>query len=337
MAHLVAALDKFRGTAPAAEVAGAAAGAARAAGWSADAVPLSDGGEGLLGAVGGTPRWSTVHGPLGEAVHAEWRWLEPDTAVIEMAQAAGRDLLEQPEGDDPLRASTRGVGELIVAAVAAGARHLVVGCGGSATTDGGWGAVEAVGSPAALAGVELEVATDVTTPFGAAARVFGPQKGATPDQVQTLGRRLEALAARYRATFGVDVAQVPGAGAAGGLAGGLVALGGRIVGGFDVVADAVDLVARLERADLVVTGEGHLDATSLEGKVVGGVLARARGRPVLCVVGDADPGVLDRLGPGVELVTLVGRAGAEAARRRTVELVGAVVAERLARWGPRSR
>jgi glycerate kinase len=290
---------------------------------------LSDGGEGLLAAVGGDPRWTTVEGPLGEETVAEWRWLEPDTAVIEMARAAGRDLLPQPVGDQPMRASTRGVGQLILAATGAGASRIVVGCGGSATTDGGWGAVEVVGSPATLAGRRLEVATDVTTAFGQAAAVFGPQKGATPEQVGRLTERLDTLAERYRHAFGVDVSTVPGAGAAGGLAGGLVALGGRVVAGFDVVADAVDLAPRLAAADVVVTGEGHLDRTSLLGKVVGGVVALAGDRPVLCVVGDADPGLAEELGPRVRVVTLVDRAGATAARARPVELVAEVVAEHL--------
>ena len=188
MPHLVAAPDKFRATATAAEVTAAAAGAARRAGWTADEVPMSDGGEGLLDALGGTRHVTTVTGPLGAPVQAEWRMIDRAarsgaTAVIEMSRAAGRALVPQPGGDDPVRATTTGVGQLLLAARDAGAARIVIGCGGSATTDGGAGAYDAVGSPAALAGVELIVACDVTTPFLDAAVVFGTQKGATPGQI----------------------------------------------------------------------------------------------------------------------------------------------------------
>ncbi len=220
MPHLVAAPDKFRGTATAAEVTAAAAGAARRAGWTADEVPMSDGGEGLLDALGGTRHVTTVTGPLGAPVQAEWRMIDRAarsgaTAVIEMSRAAGRALVPQPGGDDPVRATTTGVGQLLLAARDAGAARIVIGCGGSATTDGGAGAYDAVGSPAALAGVELIVACDVTTPFLDAAVVFGTQKGATPGQIDALTRRLAEVAARYQRDAGVDVTTLPGAGAAG--------------------------------------------------------------------------------------------------------------------------
>ncbi len=260
------------------------AGAARGAGWTADEVPMSDGGEGLLDALGGQPHTTTVAGPLGRPVEAEWRMLDTTgptgpTAVIEMSEAAGRSRLPHPQGDDPVRAGTTGVGQLLLAARDAGARRIVIGCGGSATTDGGLGAVEAVGSPNALRNIDLVVACDVTTSFTDAATIFGPQKGATPEQVAFLTQRLAALAARYRTEMGVDVTTVPGAGAAGGLGGGLFVLGARLLPGFELVADLVGLPARLENADLVVTGEGHLDPPSFEGKVPGGVLGLARARP----------------------------------------------------------
>ena len=259
---------------------------------------MSDGGEGLLEALGGTPHMSSVPGPLGASIDAEWRMLAPGdgrgpTAVIEMSRASGRALLPHPEGDDPVNADTSGVGHLLLRARDAGATRIVIGCGGSATTDGGWGAVQAVGSAAALAGIDLEVACDVTTPFVDAAAVFGPQKGASPEQIELLTDRLCSLADRYRRDFGVDVDALPGAGAAGGLAGGLVALGAHIVPGFDLVAGMTGLAGRIAGADLAVTGEGHLDPPSFEGKVPGGVLALARARcPVLCIVGAADREVL---------------------------------------------
>jgi glycerate kinase len=346
MPHLVAAPDKFRGTASAGEVAAAVADAARSAGWTADEVPMSDGGEGLLLALGGRRRTTVVAGPLGARVQAEWRLLdqqdgEPLTAVVEMSRAAGRALLPRPRHDDPVRASTAGVGQLLLAARDAGAGRIVIGCGGSSTTDGGLGAFEAVGSPAALAGVELVVACDVTTRFGDAATVFGPQKGATPAQVAALTRRLAEVADRYRTETGVDVTAVPGGGAAGGLAGGLVALGARIEPGFDFVAGLVGLAARLERADLVVTGEGHVDPPSFHGKVPGGVLelARARGAsgrplPVLCIAGGADASVLASPPAGLDVVSLTARFGRARARSETVALIRQVTAEAVSRFCP---
>jgi glycerate 2-kinase len=347
MPHVVAAPDKFRGTASAAEAAAAMAGAARAAGWTADEVPLSDGGEGLLLAVGGNRHTTAVTGPLHARVVAEWRLLDgagpdaPRTAVVEMSRAAGRALVPRPQGDDPVRATTAGVGQLLLAARDAGARRVVVGCGGSATTDGGLGAYEAVGGPAALRDVELVVASDVTTRFADAAAVFGPQKGATPAQVVELGRRLTEVAARYRRETGVDVTEVPGGGAAGGLAGGLLALGARIEPGFDLVAGLVGLAARLEGADLAITGEGHLDPPSFHGKVPGGVLDLARGRagrgvalPVLCIAGGADAALVAAPPAGLEVVSLAARFGQARARAETAALIGLVTAEALARSCP---
>jgi glycerate kinase len=348
--HLVAAPDKFGGTATAREIAAAAARGARRCGWTAAEVPMADGGEGLLDVMGGEARRTEVTGPLGHPVAAEWHLLPgPDgsgpVAVIEMARAAGRALMpaggaalrdghggadDGVLGDAPLRATTTGVGELVLAARDAGATTIIVGCGGAATTDGGWGAVSAVGAPDALDGVSLVVAADVRTGFVDAARIFGPQKGADAAQVRALTARLERLARRYRRELGVDVTELEGAGAAGGLAGGLAALGGRIVAGFDLVAGLVDLPRHLAAADLVVTGEGRLDVTSLEGKVVVGVIDMVRGRvPVLCIVGSADRGALGSVPAGVDVIDLVSLVGVEEARRRAPSLVEAVVADRL--------
>lgn len=305
MPHLVAAPDKFRGTATAAAIAAAVARAAEAAGWTCDQVPVADGGEGILEALGGKVRRSRVRGPLGEAVEAEWR-LRGTSAVIEMAQAAGLDLVGGPEWNDPMRASTAGVGDLIAAAVAGGAREVIVGVGGSATTDGGLGCVTALEPHSRLTGIKLVVACDVTTAFVDAAEHFAPQKGATPAQVALLRRRLERLAQVYAEDFGVDVQALPGAGAAGGLAGGLAALGAELVPGFELVADVLDLAGRLEGADLVVTGEGFLDEHSFRGKVVGGVveLAASTDVPALVVAGEVFG---EQPVPAVSLVERFGR------------------------------
>ena len=322
MPRVVAAPDKFRGTASAPEIAAAVAAAASEAGWDCDQAPVSDGGEGLLDAVGGSIRRATVTGPLGEPVEAEWRMLD-GTAVIEMAQASGLLLAGGAEGNDPLRASTLGTGELIVAAMEAGARRIVVGVGGSATTDGGLGALRAIQSKGRLAGVELIVAHDVSTRFVDAASVFGPQKGATPAQVALLERRLERLAQVYLEDHGVDVRAIEGAGSAGGLAGGLAAVGATLVPGFDLVADLIDLEGRLEGADLVVTGEGFVDEQSFEGKAVGGVLELAAhaGVPALVVAGE----VLAEVPAPTRVVSLVERFGRDLAMADTVACVRQVV------------
>ncbi len=272
MPRAVACSDKFRGTLRAAEATAAiAAGLARSGFDDVVEIPLADGGEGtldtLLAARGGARRPARVTGPLGEPVDAEWGAIG-GTAIVEMAQASG--LMLVGSRNDPLRASTRGTGELIAAARREGFTNVVVAVGGSATTDGGLAAVEALGW--SLAGIEVTVACDVTTPFLDAARVYGPQKGASSAQVSLLERRLERLAQVYASRTGVDVTTVEGGGAAGGLAGGLVAIGARLMPGLDVVGDLVGLDRALEGADLAVTGEGKFDATSLDGKVVGGVL-----------------------------------------------------------------
>jgi glycerate kinase len=326
--HLLAAPDKLKGTASAKEVAGAAGRAARRAGWSAGLVPMSDGGDGLLEAIGGARRQTVVEGPLGGSVQAEWR-LEDDTAVIESARASGLVLAGGPERNDAMAASTAGTGQLIAAAVSCGARRVIVGVGGSATTDGGWGAVRALGGGARLHGVELVVACDVTTPFLEAAAVFGPQKGAGPSEVRLLEGRLRRLAQMYRSRFGVDVTSIPGAGAAGGLAGGLAALGATLVPGFELVAEHLELAERMSGADLVVTAEGRLDEQSFEGKVVGGVAreAAAAGVPVLVVTGELAPGTAV---PGhVEVRCLSELYGREASLGHPLDLVEKEVAAAL--------
>ncbi len=325
--HVVAAPDKFRGTATASQIAGAVALAAEQAGATVDTAPMADGGEGTLEVMGGANRTTTVTGPLGDPVEAPW-CLHRHTAVIEMARASGLALVGGAEGNDPLGATTYGTGELIEAALERGARRVVVGVGGSATTDGGLGALRALYPTQRLKGVDLAVACDVTTRFVEAATVFGPQKGASPSQVELLRRRLERLRQSYAETYGVEVNDLEGSGAAGGLAGGLACVGAELCNGFELLADEVDLYGRIERADLVVTGEGALDATSLQGKVVGGVgeMAAAAGVPMLAVVGRVDG---EEALPHGEVVSLSARFGAEMAMADTAGLVGQVVRDYL--------
>ena len=311
--RLLAAPDKFRGTLTAREAAAALAAGAERAGWTAVELPLADGGEGTLDVLGGGNRRTLVSGPLGEPVEAAWRFEEDGTALIEAAQACGLTLAGGPERNDPLRATSRGVGELIAAAVAEGATRIVVTVGGVASTDGGVGATEAVPHPLH---VPLEVACDVEARFLDAAGVFAPQKGATPEQVRLLRERLEKLV----------VPDLPGSGAAGGLAGGLAAIGARLLPGFDLVADRVGLDERLAEADLVVTGEGMVDATSFTGKVVGRVLDRAQaaGIETLVVAGDVVAG------SRIDALSLVARYGPERALAEPAECLMELVETALA-------
>jgi glycerate kinase len=308
--------DKFRGSLTAAEAAAAMAAGLRSTGIAAYELPLADGGEGtldvLLAARGGRRRTTRVTGPLGEPVDAGWGLLPDGTAVIEMALASGLALVG--DDNDPLSASTRGTGELLVEAARQGATRAIVCVGGSASTDGGLGALEALGFKLPL---PVTVACDVETRYADAARVFGPQKGATAQDIETLTTRLRALDER------LGVGDLPGGGAAGGLAGGLAALGATLRSGFDVVAEAVGLQAQLDRVDLVVTGEGKLDASSLDGKVVGSVLFNARCAKAV-IAGYVDV----TLDTAIQVSSLTERAGSpERAMREAAALVRELASE----------
>jgi glycerate kinase len=209
--------------------------------------------------------------------------------------------------------------------MASGARRIVIGVGGSATTDGGQGALAALGPISRVIGVELVVACDVTTGFVQAAADFAPQKGATPAQVALLERRLQRLAQDYQARSGIDVTRLEGAGAAGGLAGGLATIGARLVPGFELVADLLGLAERIHGADLVVTGEGFLDEWSFRGKTVGGVveLADEEDVDVVVVAGEVfgeQP---------MEAISLVERFGRERSLAEPAACVREVVGEVL--------
>jgi glycerate kinase len=336
----VACPDKFRGTLQAGEAAAAIATGLRRAGFDEVVeLPLADGGEGtldtLLSARGGSRRVARVTGPLGDRIDAEWGVLPGGIAIIEMARASGLALVAGR--NDPLRASTRGTGELIAVARREGFKQVIVAAGGSATTDGGLAAVEALGW--SLQGIEVTVACDVESAFLDAATVYGPQKGASPAQVALLTRRLQRLADEYRTRTGVDVTALTAGGSAGGLAGGLAAIGAHLVPGFDAVAEAVGLEAAYAGAELVVTGEGKLDSSSLEGKVVGGVLAWASdlGVPRVAVIAgqvtdDARAALAGRAGVDVLALTdRVWQAGEAYSRAALLVEEAAVEAGRAAR------
>lgn len=367
--RVLVAPDKFRGTLTARQAAEAIE-----TGWrrarpadSLDLVPMADGGEGTLEALveaqGGRIVAATVTGPLGDVVDAAFGLVETvdgPTGVVESARASGLAVLGEGRRD-PLHTTTRGTGELIVAALEAGARRVVVCLGGSATNDGGVGMASALGIRfldargkdlgdggeallelariderdlhPAVAAASFLGATDVENPLcgpSGASHVYGPQKGASPNDVFLLDRALSHLAAIVHHDLGIALKDEPGAGAAGGLGFGLLAFcGARLRRGVDVVIDAVDLGGKMDGADLVITGEGSLDAQSLYGKVPAGVirLAALLSVPVavLCGRSEVTP-------EGVTVRSLVDRVGEQAAlgdARRSLELLAGELATDL--------
>lgn len=286
--RLLVAPDSFKGTFEATEVAEAIAAGAEAAGCEAERCPVGDGGEGtaavLVGAMGGEWRRVTVHDPLRRPVEARFALLgDGETAALDMAVASGLPLVA-PDERDAERADTFGTGELIAAAIEAGARRVLVAAGGSASTDGGRGAIEALRESGGVGGASLEVLCDVTTPFERAARVFAPQKGADEEAVERLSARLDDFAR----SLPRDPRGVPMGGCAGGLSGGLMAaFDAKLRSGADYVLEAIGFQRRLLDADAVIAGEGKFDHQSLEGKVVGVIAERcaAAPRPLHLIVG----------------------------------------------------
>jgi glycerate 2-kinase len=315
--------DSFKGTLSALEVAEAIGRGLKEAGRPVDLCPVADGGEGtleaLLPAIDGELRSVTVRDPLDRAVEASFG-LGDDVAVVEMAAASGLGLVD-PDERDAVAASTFGTGQLIVAAIEAGAQTVYLGVGGSATTDGGMGAIRAIRETDGLGRAKIVVLTDVRTPFEHAARVFAPQKGADPDTVTRLTKRLNDQARRMKR----DPRGVPMTGAAGGLSGGLWAeFDAELRPGAQFVLDAVDFDRRMRAARAVVTGEGKLDQQSLAGKLVSEISTRARqaGVPCHAIVGARE---LDSFGVRVLDLQAVLEAGtprqiSAAARRLSEEL-----------------
>ena len=312
--------DKFKGTLSAREAAENIAIGLREVLPEAkvDIMPMADGGEGtaesIAQAIGGT--WSTcqAHDPLGREIEARYAWVhDRKLAIMEMSEAAGMHRLSENERD-PIHANTFGVGEMILDASSHGAREIIIGLGGSATNDGGFGMARSLGfrfdyehehehevsrlvdlakitRPKDLTLPKIVAAVDVRNPLlgeNGATRVFGPQKGVTPDKIDILERALRKLADVVAQQFDYDYRNEPGAGAAGGLGFGLMSFcGAKVRPGFDVVAAAVGLETKMNDVDLVITGEGSLDRQTLEGKTPAGVarLARKLGKRVFAIVG----------------------------------------------------
>ncbi len=315
--------DAFKGSFEAPEVAAAVSEGLEQAGVEVDRCPVADGGEGTLdvlaATLGAESRRALVSDPLGREVEASFA-LAPagarggQTAIVEMAAASGLDKVAARERD-PIEASTFGTGQLIAAALEAGADTVLIGAGGSATTDGGAGAIKALRQAGVGDDARLVVLCDVRTPFEAAARVYGPQKGASAEQVRRLTARLNAQA---RAHGDRDPRGVPMTGAAGGLSGGLwAAFGAELQAGAPFVLDALGFDRRLRRARAVITGEGKLDEQSLAGKAISEVATRARqsGVPCHAIVGQR---TLDSFGARV----LDLQAVLEASSRRQLRAAG---------------
>jgi glycerate kinase len=320
--HILIAPDKFKGSLSAREVAENIALGLRDVLRDAkiDIVPMADGGEGtaevICDALGGSWLKCKARDPVGREIDARYAWIdERKLAVMEMSEAAGMRRLTESERD-PLRATTFGVGEMILDAATRGANEIIIGLGGSATNDGGFGMARALGfrfdyereqeheqkvtcllhlvkiaKPKELTLPKIIAAVDVRNPLlgeNGATRVFGPQKGAADDKIDNLERALAKLADVVSKEFGVDYRDEPGTGAAGGLGFGLMSFcGARIRPGFDVVAEAVRLESKMKDVDLVITGEGSLDRQTLEGKTPAGVarLARKLGKRVFAIAG----------------------------------------------------
>jgi len=323
--HILIAPDKFKGSLSAREVAENIALGLRDVLRDAkiDIVPMADGGEGtaevICDALGGSWLKCKAHDPVGREIDARYAWIaDRKLAVLEMSEAAGMWRLSESERD-PVRATTFGVGEMILDAANRGANEIIIGLGGSATNDGGFGMARALGfrfdyeheqehekkvtclfhlvkiaKPKELTLPKIIAAVDVRNPLlgeNGATRVFGPQKGAADDKINNLERALAKLADVVSKEFGVDYRDEPGAGAAGGLGFGLMSFcAAKIRPGFEVVAEAADLESKMENFDLVITGEGSLDRQTLEGKTAAGIagLARKLGKPVFAVAGCTD-------------------------------------------------
>jgi glycerate kinase len=361
--RLLVAPQEFKGTLTAVQAAEAIASGLTAAFPAAevDLLPMADGGPGtldaLLAARGGQRFRAAAHDPLMRPIEAEWGVLANGTAVVECAAASGL-LRLGPDELDPLRATSYGTGELLAAALARGCRHVVVGLGGSAANDGGAGMAAALGyrlldragrdlPPGGAALLDLEridtkgvlaalrethwlAATDVTNPLcgpeGASA-VYGPQKGARPEDIDLLDRALRRLADVVRRDLGVDVLSLAGGGAAGGLGAGVVAfLGGELRPGAALVAEAAGLEERIAGADVVLTGEGRLDAQTAYGKAPSFVArsSRAAGRPVVCLAGSLGPGAA-RLRPLFDVIEVASEAAPSSTADAAESLAAAAV------------
>lgn len=365
------AMDSFKGTYGSLEVAGIVEKGIRKVYGNAEVkkIALADGGEGIVRSLVEGLNGEYVHvkvcGPLGNRVTAEYVLVNGDTAILEMAEASGLCLVPEDKRD-PFATSTYGTGELIADAVGRGCKKIILGIGGSATNDGGMGMASALGirfldrygnaigqgggsldrlvhidmsciNPG-IRDIELLAACDVDNPLcgeKGASRVYGPQKGATQKMVEILDQNLLHYAGKIKELLSIDVLDMKGAGAAGGLGAGLVAFcGAKLVKGVDLVLDSLDFDEKVKDADIVITGEGRIDEQTVHGKVPVGVAARAKkyGKPVFAIAGFADQGAEQVYLHGIDAVisSIVGPMSLDNAIRQSPKLIEGA-AERLFR------
>ena len=331
MRKIVIACDSYKGCLSSSEVARAAAEGVAEVYPDCEIVRLAvaDGGEGTVDALvetlGGHLEWAEVSDPLGRPVKAAYG-IAGNLAIIESAAACGLTLLTKEERN-PLITTTKGLGELILAAIDKGCRRFLIGLGGSATNDGGMGMISADDFLERARGMKFTVACDVDTPYigvHGASRVFGPQKGASEEDVEILEERLRGYALKILKDTGIDVSDMAGAGAAGGLGGAFRAyLGAELKRGVNLVLDQIGFDSIIDGADLVITGEGCSDYQTLKGKTAAGVLERAKrkGIPVMLVSGAIRDGQMLRDG-GFGIIAAASPQGmslAEAMRPETAE------------------
>lgn len=307
--------DSFKGTYTAGQVADAIGAGLAESGVTAVRMPVADGGEGTLAVLAGRralrPRTVPARNPWGTACEGRIALAPDGTAFIELADVCGLDVPHDGTRD-PVAADTYGVGMLMAEAARLGVRDIVVATGGSATSDGGMGAVRAIDERGGLRGAKVTVLTDVTTHYAEAARVFGPQKGADPGQVAILTLRLHHHAKRLPR----DPSYVPRTGAAGGFAGAMWArFDAELVSGADYVLDALHFDAHVIDADAVIVGEGRLDAQSSQGKIVSAIRARSRAVPCYAVVGSVGPQLSALQGEFADILVAGDRTAMRAAGR----------------------
>lgn len=318
--HILIAPDSFKGTFTASRVASLIAAGVRAYGADVTELPVADGGEGtyeiLSISLEAEEVWVETFGPWREPLRASYGLGSNGTAVIGLAAASG--ITAPCTGErSAFTADTYGTGLLMAHAAARGARRILVAAGGSATTDGGSGAIAAIEERGGLRGAAVTVLSDVTTAFEDAARVFGPQKGSGPAEVEELTARLHLQAATYPR----DPRGVPSTGAAGGFSGGMWSMyGATLVPGAEFVLDLVDFDRWAARADAIVVGEGRLDSQTGQGKIISAILARSTGKPVYAVVGSIDPDLGDYAGNFAAIVVASDAAALQDAGHQVASL-----------------
>lgn len=301
---ILATIDSFKGSATSEQLNAAALDgiSLRFPTYDVQNLPIADGGEGVLDVLGfqanAVRKMCQTVDLLGRHLETYYLLLG-DTAIIESAKVIGIDLVTV-SSETVEQASSFGLGQLVISAKAAGAKKIIVSLGGTATSDGGQGLLKSL-MTIDLSGIELIGATDVTNPYygkNGAANIFASQKGATLEQIAQLNARDAAFAQEKLLTQGIDLQSIPGTGAAGGLGGAIVLLGGQLVSGFDLIANLIALESAIASSDLILTGEGHLDSQSSQGKVVSGVakLAQKHGKPCVALVGsfETDIGGLEK-------------------------------------------